>query len=149
MSEYVPEFEVIMETTCIDPDKRSVSLPFLYREGDVVLKDGKLFGAEDEEQFEEFFVDGIKAKELKSRMKKIDDLKNGDIIYSTWYDGEPVAMVVESIKNDKKTALGKIDDGCYGNLYFCNDFRKCWTCSGYMFMNLDAITKMEVDLVVV
>ena len=146
MSEEIDRIPIREDITVLPADNGSKQLPFICVEGEIVLKnkDGFVSVKDSPESFEEIMVGDIATKVDKNRLKNFDDIKDGDTVYSTWYDGEIVAMEVESINMEKQTALGKLDDHCWGNLYFDDDFRKCWRCGGYMFINDKALAKIEI-----
>ena len=144
-AKYVGEFPLRQDVTVLPADDgKHLLLDWVCLEGEVVLKDEDSFG--EDTDLESIDVRG-RSKKLevpKSRLKNFDDLKDGDIVYSTWYDGKVVAMKVESLDPDGKSALGRLNDYCYGSLYFNDDIRECWRCGGYMFINKDAIAKFSI-----
>jgi hypothetical protein len=130
-----------------DPSK-PMRLPFVILDGEIIAKEENVFvpyTEENENHYEEIDVDGVKPKILKNRLKRFEDVSDGDIVYSKYYGDEIVAMKVENIDVEKRTAWGKLNDNCWGNLSFDSDFRGCWTCGGYMFIN----DKCLVDCVIV
>jgi hypothetical protein len=140
---YSGEFPIRQDITILpSDDPKRLKLGWIFLEGEVVLKSQKGFYLGF--LFDEIDMNGTKLKMPKGRLRNIDEIKEGDLVYSTWYDGEVVAMRVEGINLESKSALGKINDSCYGNLYFENDARKCWTCDGYMFINRDALARLNV-----
>jgi hypothetical protein len=138
------EIPIRQNITVLPDDDGSLKLPFIYVEGEVVMKDKNLFVSvkDSPESFEKIIVNEIETKMNKNRLKKFDDIQDGDTVYSTWYDGQAVAMKVGNIDKDEQTALGKVSDSVWGNLYFNNDFRNCWTCGGYMFINDKALARI-------
>ena len=139
------EIPIRQDITVLPADDGPRTLPFVYAEGEVVMKDKNLFVSvkDSPESFETIMVGEIETKMNKNRLKKFDDIQNGDTVYSTWYDGQVVAMKVEKLDEEKQIALGKVDDSVWGNLYFNDDFRNCWRCGGYMFINDKAIARMK------
>lgn len=81
----------------------------------------------------------------KARLKSFDDLKNGMTVYSTWYDDSIVAMKVEGLDAIRKSAMGRLNEGAFGNLEFNSDIRGCWTCRGYTLINTSAIARVEFE----
>lgn len=149
-NEEIPEIPIRQDITVITPDNGPRKLPFIYAEGEVALKDKDGFVPCNEKNIDHYEEIDLsdhncenKPKVLKNRLKNFEDISDGDIVYSTWYDGSIIAMKVESLDKEKHSALGKIRDSVWGNLYFNNDFRKCWVCNGYMFINKDALSKVE------
>ncbi len=145
MSE-IPIRQDITVLSADDPSK-TMRLSFVILEGGIIAKEESVFvpyTEENENHYEEIDVDGIKPKILKNRLRRFEDISDGDIVYSTYYGDEIVAMKVEQIDIEKRTALGKLNDNCWGNLSFDNYFRGCWTCSGYMFINDKCLAKCVI-----
>jgi len=121
--------------------------PFLFAEGDIVTKDKKLLAPCTKKNlhlFEDVTIDGIDTKLNKHRLRNFEDIREGDTVFSTWYDGKPVAMKVENINPEEHTALGRLNNHCWGNLSFNDDWRKCWRCGGYSIINDYAFAKIEL-----
>jgi len=144
-SEYVGALPIRQDITVLPADDpKKMLLDWVCLEGDVVLKDGESFSEEDD--FEDIkFGDDKKVRVSKSRLKNFDDLKDGDVVYSTWYDGKVVAMKVEGLNTDRQNALGRLNDYCWGHLHFNDDIRECWRCGGYTYINKYAIAKVEME----
>jgi len=124
-------------------DSKKLILDWIYFEGEVVFREKDSF--KEDANYEEIDIRGKKVKLYKDRLKSFGDIKEGDVVYSTGYYDEVLAMKVESIDATKHTALGKLNDYCYGNLYFNDDARECWRCGGYMFINKEAIAKVSIS----
>lgn len=138
------EFPIRQDITVLPADApKKIKLGFVFFEGEVILKSKKGFYLDF--IYDEIEVDGTKVRMPRGRLESFDDIQEGDVVYSTWYDEEVVAMTVENINKEDHTALGKLDNNCYGNLSFDKDCRKCWTCNGYMMLNTEAIAKVSLN----
>lgn len=102
----------------------------LYIDGQEVLKDKNSFSMKN--NFEEIFFDKIKFNCFKNRLTNFKDIRNDDVVFSKWYNGDIIKMKIKDINKEKNTAIGLTDDGYFGVLYFNCDFRNCWLCRGYM-----------------
>ena len=137
------EFPIRHDITVLPADDpKQIKLGWMFFEGDVILKSKNGFYLDF--LFDEIDVNDTKVRMPKGRLENLDDIKKGDMVYSTWYDEGIVAMKIEDIDSEKQTAMGKLNDCCYGNLYFNNDARGCWICGGYMWINKDAIAKFSL-----
>ena len=144
----IPEIPLCLDTTVlpeVDPKRLTLFHDWVYFEGEVILRDEDYFDVKNDANVEEIDVNGRMIKCFKNRLKNFEDIKEGDIIYSTWYDEEIVGMKIENIDKDKQTAIGKLSDFCHGGLCFNKDSRKCWVCSGYVMINSEAIVKLEIS----
>lgn len=133
------------DITVIPADSsKKILLDGVYLEGEVILKDKDSFDIENDDNLEETKVNNRNIKLFKHSLKNFEDIKEGDKVYSTWYGGEIVDMKIKSIDKDDQTATAKLSDSCYGNLYFCSDFRQCWVCNGYTMINTEALAKVGI-----
>jgi len=146
-AEYVGKFPIRQDITVLPADDKpkKMALGWVYLEGEVVLKDKD--GFDGEAEMEDILANGKPQPFHKERLKNFEDIQNGDTVYSTWYGGETVAMKVEEMDVDevtgKQTAIGRLNDNCYGSLYFNDDLRKCWRCGGFVMIS-SAINKLSV-----
>lgn len=84
-------------------DSGSYVLDWVYLEGDVVLKNKDDFDGLDD-------IVKIRSIDLhfkQARLKNFDDIKEVDIVYSTWCGESVVAMKVESLNREAGTARGQ------------------------------------------
>jgi len=140
--EYDGSFPIRQDITVLpSDDPKKLRLAWVYLEGEIILKSQNGFYTDF--IFDEVDINGRKVKLPKGRLCSFDDIKEGDKVYSTGYDGEVVKMTVESMDFKNKTALGKVRESCYGNLSFNKDKRYCWICSGYMFVNEQALANFN------
>jgi len=143
-NQYVPSHvEIVKQDVIKDDEPKRLIEEWVCLEGEVVFKDKHFFNFDDS-NFDNIVVNERKLKVYKNRLKNFEDIKEGDIVYSTWYEGEVVAMKVENIDIDKHTAMGKLSDYCYGYLYFNDDCRECWRCGGYSVINNFALAKLSL-----
>ena len=135
---------VLEEKSDLIQEPRKLKKGFLVLEGDIVTKDAS-FLTEDGCDFDELFYEEYAHKINKNRLKNIDDIKNGDIVYSYFYGEDIVPMEIFNLNLEQKSAKGKLNEYLWADLSFNIDFRECWVCTGYILINVDAISKVELE----
>jgi hypothetical protein len=141
-NQYEGEIPVRQNITVLpsdDPEK--FRLNWYVFEGDIILRDGE--GFNQKEYYEEVDIGPRDISLHKDRLKIFEDIKVGDTVYCTWYDESPVAMEIQKVNEQDKTAWAKLSESCFATLSFNKDIRECWCCAGYCMINNEALAKVS------
>lgn len=131
--------ELAFEVRDIQPCKRRIRPGCFFFESGEISKNPNAFKGHEPYIIK---INGHKCPINPYSIRDINDLKVGDEVYSDWYDGATFKGVVTEINGEEGWA--RVSDSLRFTLTWC-ERRKCWTNSGWVSVNTDAIARVSID----
>lgn len=133
-----------MEMNIVQQEIQQGEEPRRLKEGHFFMKGGYIFKNRDDfldKTSDKIEVNGDELELRSARIRGEEGIKEGDVLYTRWFDGTVVEFKMGEIKPNLE-GYGKIEDDLWVNVEYDNLY-DYWVSSGFMAVNLEALGNIK------